>query len=375
MITHHGEGTLSNIGEIVKKYNVKKVLVVTGKKSFINSGSKKIIFEKLNDYELFLYDDFKTNVDISDVTKAIEFAKKNEVELIISVGGGSVMDMAKLIKSSFNSPLSLEKIALGISEIDDIKIPHIAIPTTAGSGSEATHFAVVYLNNEKFSVANSSLKPNEAILDCKLILSSTKYQRICSALDAIAQSIESSWAVNSTEKSQDISLKALTILMDNFHLFINSNCIKYANNMIRASNLAGQAIDITKTTSAHAWSYGFTSIYGIPHGHAVWLTLPKIFEIHMKSSTQSISDPRGKKYFSETMEKIKNAMSIPTHCSVSKFFNDFLEPCDLKIDLIKDYNFTNNERISLSKKINIERMNNNPVVLNQDNINEIFQIK
>ena len=375
MITHHGEGTLSNIGEIVKKYNVKKILVVTGKRSFISSGSQKIIFEKLNDYELFLYDNFKTNVDISDVRKAIEFAKKNEVELIISVGGGSVMDMAKLIKSSFYSPLNIEKIALGISEIDDTNIPHIAIPTTAGSGSEATHFAVVYINNEKFSVANSSLKPNETILDCRLILSSTKYQKICSALDAIAQSIESSWAVNSTEKSQNISLQALTILMDNFHLFINSNCIECANNMIKASNLAGQAIDITKTTSAHAWSYGFTSIYDIPHGHAVWLTLPKIFEIHMNSSIQSVADPRGKKYFSETMKKIKNAMNIPTNTPVSEFFNDFLEPCDLKIDLIKDYNFTNNERAFLSKKINIERMANNPVVLNQDNINEIFQIE
>ena len=94
----------------------------------------------------------------------------------------------------------------------------------------------------------------------------------------MAQGIESAWASNSSAESIKYSFDSLELGWDIFINFIQPSCSdKIAQKMIVASNLAGKAINISKTTSAHAWSYAFTSFYDIPHGHAIWLTFLQFF--------------------------------------------------------------------------------------------------
>jgi alcohol dehydrogenase class IV len=329
----------------------------------------------LQEYDLYYFNDFETNPNLNDALKGLEYASSKNIEMIISVGGGSVIDMSKIIKSLYLNPSNAEEIAKGLKQVNDPKIPMISIPTTSGSGSESTHFAVVYVNDEKYSIANNCLKPDEVILDGTLTLSSSKYQKTCSALDALSQSIESAWAVNSTHESQSISFKALKKCFENFNAYISSDDVQIAQNILVGANLAGQAINISKTTSAHAWSYAFTKRHEIPHGHAVWLTLPKIFEIYSKSTEDKIADPRGHEHLLKTINTIKDTLRIKNDTTIENQLKDFLKSADIKFDLINDLNLSLDERDFLSKQVNKERMANSPINFSHDDIDEIFHLR
>ena len=204
-------GALTSLQELVSDYNPENILLVTGKKSFIKSGAGKAIEALKDKYNFIVFDDFETDPKIQDLKKALNLIDSVSIDLIIAVGGGSVLDMSKLIKATFQQTSQIEEIIKGISKPLDNNIPIIAIPTTAGSGSEATHFAVAYIGKTKYSVASSFLTPQAVILDSKLSVSSTNYQKSCNVLDAISQAIESSWAVGSTKESIEISFESLEL--------------------------------------------------------------------------------------------------------------------------------------------------------------------
>ena len=154
----------------------------------------------------------------------------------------------------------------------------IAIPTTSGSGSEATHFAVVYVGGEKFSVAHPIyMLPNVVVLNPSLTYSMDSYQTALSGVDAFAQAMESYWSVNSTEESKKYSIEALELIIEHLPLAVNYND-NSRDIMLHAANLAGKAINIAKTSGAHAISYVLTSKFNIPHGQAVALTLPAWYD-------------------------------------------------------------------------------------------------
>lgn len=370
-----GLGCLKKLRNILSEYDVSKIMIVSGKGSFEKSGAKGSIISILEDYECSFFSDFDPNPKLSDAVKGAHLLKEFNAELIISIGGGSVLDMSKLMKALYTKINSAEDIVKNQIEIHDSKIPIIAIPTTAGSGSESTHFAVVYINNMKFSVADFSLMPNEVLLDGMLTISGSRYLKACNVLDAISQSIESAWAVGATEESQKLSYSALSKSIDAYKDFVNLDNPEHASQqMIEASNIAGQAINISKTTSAHAWSYGVSSYHDIAHGHAVWTTLPKIFELHNSSSELQMNDPRGQKHLKETMGKLKDILSMSENDNPLDFFKKLLEDIDIYADLKDDMNISKSERGRLSKAVNIERMANNPVNFSQEDIDYIFQL-
>lgn len=372
---HTGLGCLKKLRNILSEYDVSKIMIVSGKGSFEKSGAKGSIIPILEDYECSFFSDFDPNPKLSDAVKGAHLLKEFNAELIISIGGGSVLDMSKLMKALYTKINSAEDIVKNQIEIHDSKIPIIAIPTTAGSGSESTHFAVVYINNMKFSVADFSLMPNEVLLDGMLTISGSRYLKACNVLDAISQSIESAWAVGATEESQKLSYSALSKSIDAYKDFVNHDNPEHASQlMIEASNIAGKAINISKTTSAHAWSYGVSSYHDIAHGHAVWTTLPKIFELHNSSSELQMNDPRGQKHLKETMGKLKDILSMSENDNPLDFFKKLLEDIDIYADLKDDINILKSERGRLSKAVNIERMANNPIMFSNDQIKYIFNL-
>lgn len=375
MTTYSGSGELNKLGDIVTSYSAHRVLVVTGGKSFQACGAKAVLSECLKGYHVTYFSDFEVNPRLIDAQRGVKLAIENTIELIISIGGGSVLDMGKLIKALYSNPEEAIKLAKGVTEVIDPNIPLVAIPTTAGSGSESTHFAVVYVGNEKHSLADNCLLPNDIILDGNLTVSATKYQKACNVLDALSQSIESAWAVGSTSKSLLMSYEALELCVKNFSDYVNStdNSIA-AQAMITASNLAGQAINITKTTSAHAWSYGLTKRYGVPHGHAVWATLPKIFEIHATSNADLISDPRGPKNLETVIATLMDILNISSKEDIEVHFTNMLASIDIKADIAVDFRIPKKARLALSSDVNQERMGNNPVMFRQSDIHKIFKL-
>lgn len=366
-------GGLSQLIDIRAEFKAKKVLLVTGRASYANSGAKSIVDNALQNDAVIQFSDFDVNPKIEDAERGVALAIDAGVDLIIGVGGGSVMDMAKLIKAFYSAPDKTKELARGELAMSDPGIPMILVPTTAGSGSEATHFAVVYIGLDKYSLASQLLLPDAVILDGSLIASASPYQLACNGLDALAQAIESAWAAGSTEQSREYAFNAVSL------------CAKYLKEalkpgaggdvfqgMINAANLAGKAINISKTTAAHAWSYAITSHYGVPHGHAVWLTLPRIFEMHAMAATDEVTDPRGIEHMKMIMDRLMEILGITSASDSANALKNYLQAISVESDMAIVGADTSEKRIFLSKQVNMQRMSNNPVGLNGSHIKKIF---
>lgn len=369
---YHG---LKYLEDLKNLYDGKKILIVTGKKSFEISGAKEVCDRVLAAQDTRFFSDFAVNPKISDAMTGAIFAREENIEVILAIGGGSVMDMAKLIKAFYNAEDNEQDLVVGKRKVADPNIPIIAIPTTAGSGSEATHFAVVYIGSDKYSLASEFLLPEAVILDGSLTLSGGQYLKTCNALDAMAQAIESFWAAGSTDQSRKFALSALELGWQVLPRYISDNCSEQdAQKMLEAANLAGQAINISKTTAAHAWSYAFTSYYNIPHGHAVWLTLPKIFAIHAAADDKAITDQRGTTHLRDIMNILIDTLSLSKNTPFDEQLCTFLNDINIEHQMAKLGLADQNKRKNLSLEVNMERMGNNPVNLNRY-ISDIFDLQ
>ena len=335
-----------------------KVFLVTGKKSFESCSAKKKLQWLFNDNEVTHFHDFQINPDSNDVIKGVRLFNNSNCKIIVSVGGGSVVDMAKLINYFHNS--GIENIEDSDTVINNPElVTHICLPTTAGSGAEATHFAVMYIGNTKYSIAHSNLIPDYIIIDPELHYSQTPYQKAVSGVDALAQSIESFWSVQSTEESRLYSQKALELVWNNLGKAVHESDESAHLKLAIGANMAGRAINIAKTTAPHALSYGFTKYAGLPHGHAVALTLPYFLGAHSQIKEENCNDKRGVEHVLMVIEiiaKIMNCKKNKLESTLINFFND--NNIETNFEVLK----ISNEVIQrVCNKINKERLTNNPM--------------
>lgn len=203
---------------------------------------------------------FTPNPKMEEVMDGVEVFKASGCDTILAVGGGSPIDVAKCIKK--------------YSESD---APIIAIPTTSGTGSESTHFAVVYENGNKLSVAAPDLLPDIVILEPATLKNVPEYTRKATMLDALCHAIESHWAKKATPESKGYAEKAIELILKYKDAYL-ANEEEGNRGMMEAANLAGQAINISTTTAAHAMCYKITSMYGFQHGHAAAICLPEVWK-------------------------------------------------------------------------------------------------
>jgi alcohol dehydrogenase len=370
-----GIGSLSQLSDIRAEFNAKTVMIVTGKASYALSGAKSIVDAALQDDNVVQFNDFDVNPKIEDAERGVALAIEAGVDLIVGIGGGSVMDMAKLIKAFFTAPEKSKELTKGELAMTDPGIPMVLVPTTSGSGSEATHFAVVYIGLDKYSLASQLLLPDGVILDGYLTASTSPYQMACNGLDALAQAIESAWAAGSTEQSREYSFRAVSLCAKYLkEVLAPGACEDALQGMMEASNLAGKAINISKTTAAHAWSYAITSHYGVPHGHAVWLTLPSIFEMHAMASVDVVTDPRGMEHFTEIMTRLMDIWGITSAANSASHLKSYLQSINVESDMKVIGVDTAEKRAFLSKQVNMQRMSNNPVGLTQTHVSQIFSL-
>ncbi len=369
-----GLGSISKLKNILEDEDSKNILFVTGKNSFFTSGAAEATKAIFNNFNVFRFNDFEINPKLEDAIKGTEIARKNNIDTIVSIGGGSVIDIAKLILAFLDIDQDVEKIIDGSIKAKISSVKHISVPTTAGTGSESTHFAVVYSNKKKYSVAADFLMPKIVVLDGMLFLSNSSDQKAFNGLDALAQAIESHWACGSTKESKSFSRKAIPVLFRELPKIVSGQAKKETfQDFIEAANLAGKAINISKTTSPHAFSYSFTSEYSIPHGQAVWLTLPEIFEVHTNAldcDTQNIFNYRE---FKISIEEIINLLGI-NHIDIANRLKKFVMDLGLECSMEKLGLTTISSREEIAKKVNLERLKNNPVVLTKENICQIFNI-
>ena len=371
-----GKNSLKNIKKIISDLDAKKILLVTGKGSYKKSGSEEKLIQYLGDAVIKRFFDFEANPNIKDVQVGISIISSFKPDLVIAIGGGSVIDIAKLINIFAVHVAKEKEIYEFVNQSSSVKqagLPLIAIPTTSGTGSEATHFAVVYIGNKKYSFAHEYVLPNFSIIDPSLSYSNPAYIKACSGFDALSQAIESFWAVGSTEESRSYSREAIKIILSSIEMAVLESDKKSMDRMSLAANLAGKAINISKTTAAHAVSYPITKFLGIPHGHAVALTLGSFFVINSHYSESQLNDSRGIQYFDNISKELLNLFDCSESEQVSQRLNQIMANIGLEANLKSIFSKKNIDYELIKKEINLERLNNNPVKVNSSQIENLFK--
>lgn len=250
-----GEGSIKQSGNIIAEAGHQKVFLITGK-----HFSQERYPGFLKGLDTFHYVKQGVNVEEAEIEVALLQFKQSQSTVILAIGGGSVIDIGKAIIYKLK-----------------IKPFFIAAPTTAGSGSEATCFAVVYKGKKKESLVHPNLLPEVVFLDPELTYSLPSYQTATSGMDALSQAVESFWNKNANSESKQYSAEAIIVWKENFLKAVLTDDHEAKERLLYAAHMAGKAINITRTTGPHALSYYLTSRFNVPHGQAVSLFLPAFF--------------------------------------------------------------------------------------------------
>ncbi|MBT5926903.1 MAG: phosphonoacetaldehyde reductase [Verrucomicrobia bacterium] len=365
-------GDVLRVGSILDQMAAKSVFLVTHELAYQQSGAEAKLKKALAGRHVFRFTDFEPNPKLEDAERAVAFLKEQKYDAVLAVGGGSAIDMAKLSCAFHSQPDSPREVIADPSNLVAKSLPLIAVPTTAGTGSEATHFAVVYLDGQKFSLPHPSLLPDVAIIDPELTYNIPKYLTAVTGLDALCQGIESYWSIQSTDESRDDARKAIKLAWKHLESVVHHGNPIDRFAMCEASHFSGRAINISKTTAPHAISYCITSRCGIPHGHAVALTLGQILEHNAEVSQSDVTDPRGVSHVQACMNEILNLLECNTASEASQRFSALMESISCKTKLEIDEKDGPELLEDITENVNPERLGNNPRVLDQLGLHRIL---
>lgn len=314
--------------------------------------------------EQIWFSDFAPNPDYSSVEKGIRIFQEKGCDAVLAIGGGSAMDVAKCIKlyaewkgnENFLDQVPQEN-----------HIPIIAVPTTAGTGSEATQFAVIYYQGNKQSIAHESIIPEYVFFRPELLKSLPDYQKKATCMDAMCHAIESFWSVNSTEMSRDYSKDAIMRIRGALKDYLKGE-ESAAEGMLMAANTAGKAINITQTTAGHAMCYKLTSLYGISHGHAAALCVSELWT-YMIEHMEDCVDPRGRDYLNQIWLELADAFGCNMPSDAAAEFKKLVEKLGLEAPELE----SEQQLELLSLSVNPTRLKNNPILLKTEALKQLYE--
>ena len=316
-----------------------KEILASAKKPFVVCKPRvKNIISSLGLNFVYFYR-FTPNPDLNQVLNGIELFEKQGCDLIVSIGGGSAIDVAKGVNILSGK---------GMEMLAKPRAKHLSVPTTAGTGSESTRFAVLYMNEQKFSVEHERVLPEYVILDPEFLKTLPIYHKKSTLLDALCQAIESLWSKGQTSESKAYALSAINVILDNIDAYLAGDK-ESALRILQGANLAGRAINISKTTAAHAMSYKLSSIFKIAHGHAVALCIIYVWEHLIKGDNIPAELP-------------------PTMYTI---FQDIM----IKLDMFYDFGVVPESLINeLVSSVNVQRLGNHPVSLSEHELADIYRM-
>ncbi|MBK0123586.1 iron-containing alcohol dehydrogenase [Pantoea sp. S61] len=353
--------SISELPRILAESNSElQLYILTGKSSFNDSPGRSCLNEMifLTGAPFFFYTPSgllpsKLDYDEFIYNYRDSLSDNSKRPILIAIGGGRIIDASKIICFYLNKNYN-------------IRVQIIAIPTTAGSGSEATSFAVCWSNGTKYSINHPYLKPTDVILDCNLLARMPSEQVAISGLDTICQSIESYLNMNNTHVSDSYSLASLESSFELLPLIVSSPRADLISQMQYNSYISGMAINITKTSLPHAYSYHLTSNYNIPHGHAVGLCMANYLNEFSKLITacSPLTKP-----FEEKFERIISILSCNAK-DVKRAWIEYMYRVNLA-PFINDL-ITLQDLNSLKEQFDPLRLQNSPFNDKNHNMPEIY---
>ena len=373
---YQGDDGWAKIAEYLDAVSARNILLVTGNSMYRASGAEQALEPILREKEVTHLTCFHTNPRVEDVSQLLnQIDNKESYQVIIAVGGGSVIDTAKLLKAFWINPLSLDEYLSteDDSELSPAALPLIAIPSTAGSGSEATRFAVVYKNKKKYSVEHDKLLPDFSVVIPPLLASVPQHVAASSGMDALCQGIESYWSIHSTDESRKLAAEAITLAWNWIEKAVNDRSSDALNHMAQASHLAGRAINITKTTAPHAVSYPMTSYFGITHGHAVGLLTARFLTFNEGVTEEDCLDARGPEWVKQRLREINIKLGVITGDQASDTLSKKVTSLGLEASFSQLGIKTQDDiELIIENGFDPERVKNNPRAINASSMRRLI---
>ena len=373
---YQGDDGWAKIAEYLDAVSARNILLVTGNSMYRASGAEQALEPILREKEVTHLTCFHTNPRVEDVSQLLnQIDNKESYQVIIAVGGGSVIDTAKLLKAFWINPLSLDEYLSteDDSELSPASLPLIAIPSTAGSGSEATRFAVVYKNKKKYSVEHDKLLPDFSVVIPPLLASVPQHVAASSGMDALCQGIESYWSIHSTDESRKLAAEAITLAWNWIEKAVNERSSDALNHMAQASHLAGRAINITKTTAPHAISYPMTSYFGITHGHAVGLLTARFLTFNEGVTEEDCLDARGPEWVKQRLREINIKLGVITGDQASDTLSKKVTSLGLEASFSQLGIKTQDDiELIIENGFDPERVKNNPRAINASSMRRLI---
>lgn len=283
--SYFGEYARKEIITEIKKRKFNKALVVTDA-MLVKCGVAEKIENVLKDggisYEID--DEVKPNPTIANVHTGLDKLKASGADFIIAVGGGSVIDTAKAVAVIANNPDNYDVVSLeGVDKSKNPPMPIIAVPTTAGTGSETTMDYVITNTEQKRKMAcmDSMVVPVVAILDTDIMASLPLKMTAATAMDALTHAVESYLSKGAFDFSEMLSLKAVSLISANFLKVIkNLNDLEARKALTMAQYMAGMSFTNVGLGIVHSMAHPLSAFYDVPHGVANALILPYVLKFN-----------------------------------------------------------------------------------------------
>lgn len=362
----------SRLSDILQQRSAERAFLVTGRASFALSGAEQILAPILADKHVVRFNDFSPNPTAEDVARGVALFRAAACDIVIAVGGGSALDIAKVINLCGSHDGDSTDYLVKRRVFTTGGLPMVAIPTTSGTGAEVTQFATIYVDGKKYSAAHPMMRPDHALLIPSLTRSLTPSLTASTGIDALAQGIESLWSVNATEVSRDYARQAIELAFTNLPGAVNHPSDVHREHMMTAAHLAGEAINISRTTAPHALSYAMTIGFGVSHGHAVGLTLGAICEHNSEVVNGDVIDDRGTSYVRARLSQVCQLLGCTDGAQARGQLTSLMQQLGLETRL-RELGMTRADLPTIAGSVNDERLANNPRRLSRQDVGRILE--
>ncbi|MBU8769830.1 iron-containing alcohol dehydrogenase [Cytobacillus oceanisediminis] len=328
-----GPNSLDKLPDVIKKNDISRILIVTDS-GISGLGLMDGLLSNLQkkNIEFYIYDKTIPNPTITNIEEALEVYKKNDCQGIIAFGGGSPMDCAKGVGARVMRPEKSISQMKGQFKVRKELPPIFAVPTTAGTGSEATVAAVITdsSSHEKYAIIDLNLIPHYAVLDPLITLKMPPHITAATGMDALTHAIEAYIGRSNTAETRKFSINAVRLIYDNlYETYQNGENLTARANMQKAAYLAGLAFTRAYVGNVHAIAHTLGGFYSVPHGLANAVILPYVLEHYREAvwdplaelavaagiGNASDSAEENAKNFILSIKSLNNRMGIPPKVS------------------------------------------------------------
>lgn len=318
-----GSGSLDQLPETLAGLG-ERPLIAIGGASMRESGVVTRISALLSNFSWTLYEGIPATPNSSAIDSLASTIRQANADVVVGVGGGSVLDTAKVASMLKDSSESVQRYLVGGAQMVEGGIPFVAIPTTAGTGSEVTPWATIWDEEiqRKQSLEHPSMFPKVALVDPDLTMTMPAALAAATGLDALAQAIEAYWSRNAQPASDAYALAAVRNVMGNLRSSCQQVDTQARYSMALGSLFAGLAFSNTKTTICHSLSYPMTARFGVIHGQAVAVTLPACLRWNANAISDKVPALLGAMNCHSVDDAAAEIESLMTHVGLATRLSD-----------------------------------------------------